>query len=476
MKWLEMGMALIMLVTISGYVTGVLMKGKRMFIVTGIGVLTVGLHVLLEGYRVQMILFYLLFAVIWLCFILSGLFRRTVKMHGRSKLWKRLAVLSLGTLTLAAALVIPLYVLPPIVLPNPTGSHDIGTINYHWIDDSRSEPWTAEEDDKREIVVRVWYPAKSIDPMKPAPYAHSVEEMKSLSDGQPLYVKAIVDSMINITTHSYLQVPISSDKAGYPVLLLSPGFGASNFMYTSMTENLASHGYIVVAIEHPYYTEIPTLFPDGRITKEKAVIADDSSVWDSMEEHMQLWVDDVKFVLDRLYDLNEKDSQHILTGKMDLQRLGMLGHSFGGAAAAQVMHQDSRLSSGVNMDGFPYGAVIEDGLPNPFLYIQTTYSDEFANLELLEEEWSDPDKYPGLAVKEEYVKEAAELVQRKEGILKNGGIEWVVPGADHMSFSDITLYSPLFGSRDVSLLGEINEKLVQFFDDYVKDKYVKLVE
>ncbi|MNJ38436.1 hypothetical protein D3C77_332830 [compost metagenome] len=74
------------------------------------------------------------------------------------------------------------------------------------------------------------------------------------------------------------------------------------------------------------------------------------------------------------------------------------------------------------------------------------------------------------------MKEAAELVQRKEGVLKNGGIEWVVPGADHMSFSDITLYSPLFGSRDVSLLGEINEKLVQFFDDYVKDKYVKLVE
>lgn len=460
MKWLEIGMALIVMVAIFGYVSGFLVKGKRMFTVIRLSVLIFGLHVLLEGLRVQMVLFYLLLAVICLCFILRVLFRRTVEVQGKPKRWKRITALSLGTLALAAALVIPLYALPPIVLPNPTGSHDIGTINYYWIDDSRRKTWTAAEDDKREIVVRVWYPATSMDHMKRAPYAHPVEQMKSLGKGQPLYVKAIIDSIKNVTTHSYLQAPISSAKAEYPVLLLSPGFGASNFMYTSMTENLASHGYIVVAIEHSYYTEIPTLFPDGRITKEKVILTEDPSIWDSMEEHMQQWVDDVKFVLDRLYDLNGEDPHHILTGKMNLQRLGMLGHSFGGAAAAQVMHQDSRVRSGVNMDGFPYGAVIEGGLPNPFLYIQTTDSDDFAN----------PSKYSGLDVKEEYMKEKAELVQRKNGILKNGGLEWVVPGADHMSFSDITLYSPVFGNRDLSLLEEVNEKLVQFFDDHVKNK------
>lgn len=476
MKWFEMGMALIVLVTIFGYISGVLVKGKRMLIVMGPGVVIFGLHVLLEGYRVQMILFYFLFAVIYLCFILWALFRKTIEMHGRPKIWKRITAGSLGTVVLAGAFLIPLYVLPLVVLPNPTGAYGVGVTNYQWVDDRRLETLTSTENDQREVMARVWYPAKINGRAQPAPYAHSVKQLKSLSEGQPLYVKAIIDCIKNVTTHSYLQLPVSSAKAEYPVLILSPGFGASNFMYTSMTENLASHGYIVIAIEHPYYTEIPTLFPDGRVTKEKVVTNEHSSVWDSMEEHMQLWVEDVKFVLDRLYDLNKKDPQHILTGMMDLHRLGMLGHSFGGAAAAQVMHQDSRVLAGVNMDGFPYGARINDGLSYPFLYIQTTYSDDFAKMKLSETDWPDPSPYSGLDAKEEYIKDAAELVQRKEGILKNGGTEWVLPGADHMSFSDVTLYSPLLGKRDLTLLAKVNEQLVQFFDEHVKDKYVKLVE
>ncbi|GIP56918.1 MULTISPECIES: alpha/beta hydrolase family protein [Paenibacillus] len=476
MKWLEIGMALVVMLIIFGYVSGVLVKGKRMFAVVGTGILILGGHMLLEGYRMQMILFYALFAVILSAFIFGVLFRKTIEMNERPKLWKRITALSMGIVTVAAALAVPLYAFPLIVLPSPTGPHHVGTVNYHWIDDSRAEVRTAAEGDNREVMVRVWYPAKLVDNMRPAPYAHPARQLKLLGKGQPLYVNAIIDSFKNVKTHSYLHLPVSSAQSGYPVLLFSPGFGASNFMYTSMTENLASHGYIVVAVEHPYYTEIPTLFPDGRVTKEKVVIAEESLVWDNMDEHMQLWVDDIKFVLHRLHDLNEKDPHNILAGRLDLHRIGMLGHSFGGAAAAQVMHQDSRVLSGVNMDGFPFGAKIDDGLPNPFLYIQTSYSDDFANLELSDEDWSGSSEYSGLDLKIEYAREAAELLQRKEGILKNGGMEWVVPEADHMSFSDIVLYSPLFGNRDLSLLEKVNEKLLRFFDDYVKAEHVHSAE
>jgi predicted dienelactone hydrolase len=467
-KWFEIGLVLITLGILLGYASGILMIGKRMLTAISMGALIFGLHLVHEGYRMQMMLVYLLFTVSLLSFAVWAFLKRKVVMDRKPRSWKRITIGSLGTVVLATGIFIPLYMLPMIALPKPTGPHVIGTTNYHWIDESRSEMFTAAVDDYREVVVRVWYPAEPTENMKYAPYAYNDEQMEQLDNGQPLYKKVILDSIKNAKSHSYHQLPVSSDQSRYPVLLLSPGFGASNFMYTSITEELASHGYIVVAIEHPYYTDIPTLLPEGRFTEGQVDLNADPFDWDNMGEHMQLWVEDVRFVLDRLYKLNGTDRQNIITGKMDLNRIGMLGHSFGGAAVAQVMHHDSRVLAGVNMDGFPYGAIIEAGLSNPFLYIQTTDSDAFGKQELSEEIWSDPNEYPGLDSKEEYLEAAAEFTRRKNGMLKYGGTEWVVPGAGHISFSDYVLYSPLIGVRDLTLLGKINEKLVQYFDKYVK--------
>ncbi|OMF24809.1 hypothetical protein BK133_22190 [Paenibacillus sp. FSL H8-0548] len=468
MSWLEISLALITAVIILGYMSGVLMIGRRIFTALGVGTLMLGLQLVRDGYRIQMLLFYLLFAVSLLSFTAWALWRRTVKLEKKPRLWKRITVGGIGTVILAIAFLIPLYVLPIITLPMPTGTHIIGTSSYNWIDESRLESFTSDEADHRDVLVRVWYPAEPIENMKTASYAYNVEQMEQLYNDQPLYVKVLLDAIKNTKVHSYLQVPVSSVASRYPVLLMSPGFGASNFMYTSFTENLASHGYIVVAIEHPYYTQIPTIYPDGRITAGQVALDADPFMWDNMSEHMQLWAQDVRFVLNQLYVLNESKDQNILSGKMDLNRIGMLGHSFGGAAAAQVMHQDSRVLAGLNMDGFPYGAAIEDGLTNPFLYIQTTDSDAFGKRELSEDVWSDSKKYPGLESEEEYFEAAAEYTRRKNGMLKNGGSEWVVSGADHMSFSDTVLYSPLLGDGDLSLIETINEKLVQFFDVHVK--------
>ncbi|MFD1739730.1 hypothetical protein ACFSCX_25000 [Bacillus salitolerans] len=465
MSWLELGMALNGIGVMLGYVIGVYMYHRRMIIWVSGGVVILGLHLIFEGYRVQMMLIYLLTAFIWLSFIMKAFLskRRNAKPNRRQ--WKRMTVGIVTLVMMGIALSIPLYVMPQHNLPQPTGVFTIGTTNYHWVDENRLDPSTEEKDDNREVSVRLWYPADPIENMVSAPYAYSKKEMKRLSQGTSFYINILLDSMKHFVSHSYVELPVSAAETQFPILVLSPGFGASNFMYTSITEELASNGYIVAAIEHPYYTEIPTLFPDGRKTDGFVSVKGDMSNWDNMNPHIQLWTEDVQFVLDQLDKLNKNDSKGIFDERIDLQRIGMLGHSFGGATAVQVMSQDSRVLAGVNMDGFPYGPEIEEGLPNPFLYIFTKESNNFSRFHFSEKEWK---QYPGLDTKEKYVKMATEFNQRKTGILKNGGEEWVVSGTDHMSFSDVGLYSPLLSHYHPAIQKKINEKLLHFFDKHVK--------
>ena len=49
---------------------------------------------------------------------------------------------------------------------------------------------------------------------------------------------------------------------GWPVVLFSTGYGIERQLYTGLVEDLASHGYVVVAIDHPHDANIVS-FPDG---------------------------------------------------------------------------------------------------------------------------------------------------------------------------------------------------------------------
>ena len=57
------------------------------------------------------------------------------------------------------------------------------------------------------------------------------------------------------------------------------------------------------------------------------------------------------------------------TGRLDLTRVGVFGHSFGGAQAAQFCSQDSRCKAGIDVDGRPLGSVVQEGLHQPFMFL-----------------------------------------------------------------------------------------------------------
>jgi predicted dienelactone hydrolase len=87
------------------------------------------------------------------------------------------------------------------------------------------------------------------------------------------------------------------------------------------------------------------------------------------------WTGDIAFVLDRLARLNASDSSGTFTGRLDMTRVGVFGHSLGGAVALQFCHEDSRCKAGIDIDGAPHGSVIQVGLRQPFMFLLSDHGD-----------------------------------------------------------------------------------------------------
>jgi dienelactone hydrolase len=77
----------------------------------------------------------------------------------------------------------------------------------------------------------------------------------------------------------------------------------------------------------------------------------------------------MSFALDRLAELNTSDPSGRFIGRLDLTRVGAVGHSFGGAQSAQFCHDESRCAAGIDIDGLLFGNVVHEGMPKPFMFL-----------------------------------------------------------------------------------------------------------
>jgi len=82
------------------------------------------------------------------------------------------------------------------------------------------------------------------------------------------------------------------------------------------------------------------------------------------------------FALDQLERLNTSDPLGRFLGRLDMQRVGVFGHSLGGATAQQFCHEDSRCKAGIDVDGAPLGNVIGEGVTQPFLFLLSDHRSE----------------------------------------------------------------------------------------------------
>jgi predicted dienelactone hydrolase len=238
-------------------------------------------------------------------------------------------------------------------LPPPTGSFPIGRITVEWVDRARIEPLSDDRAGRR-LIVDIWYPAEpSGGPL--ASYldvaaferAIGAAGLRRQLEGAYDVVKAG-----RVETHAVAGAPFARQVTRAPVLIFSPGGGLVREIYAAQLENLASHGFVVAAVTHPY-DGVVAVYPDGHW------IAYDAKRWPQIPSFLGEWnlnqLDwhsrDIRFVLDELERADRTATRLPFAGHLDLKRVGALGHSFGGVAAAKACQTDRRFTACLNQDG-----------------------------------------------------------------------------------------------------------------------------
>lgn len=234
-------------------------------------------------------------------------------------------------------------------LPALPGRAPVGTRVLRLVD--RSRPDRSFRSGHRELMVQLWYPAASggagFAPYLPLRIARTIERTYHLPSG----------IVARIRTHARSGAAVA--RGAHPVLLYSPGSSEMRSDATALVEDLASEGFVVVAIDHTHEGQLVE-FPDGRVVRGTFVDTGPASNLRAL----RVRVADSRFVLDQLPLLDRRGA---FAGRLQLDRVGMLGFSLGGATAAATMLADPRLKAGADLDGSLYGQVAHTGLRRPFL-------------------------------------------------------------------------------------------------------------
>ena len=88
-----------------------------------------------------------------------------------------------------------------------------------------------------------------------------------------------------------------------------------------------------------------------------------------LDTHIETWVSDVQFVLNQITK-NHKIHQSQFYSKLDLDHIGMFGHSLGGSTAIQCCRRDERLRAGCSLDGYLRGPEFAKTFKKPFMFMR----------------------------------------------------------------------------------------------------------
>ena len=350
---------------------------------------------------------------------------------------------------------------PRPYLPEPTGPYPAGTASVWLTDTSRPDPW-APGVNARELMVSLWYPAVPSDGRRAQYMTRAESELQLTSRG----ITGIPpDTLSTVRTNAISDARPAGRQHSLPLVVLSPGFTNSRSTLTALAEELASHGYAVAGIDHTYESHA-TAFPDGRVT---TCLARDAPRRNRMEQVAAGRAADVCFLLDELTGAHPAWPG---AGLIDPSRMGMAGHSAGGAAAIAAMLADSRIRAGIDMDGSTAAAIPDEGLARPFLFLgkQSNYT-------------------PGsggavTTLRDRKLRKGAVITWERDWELLTGWKRWlVVAGAVHASFTDLALLADQTGIIDTGagLSGarslDITRAYVRaFFDQHLRGRPQALLD
>ncbi|MCE7984419.1 MAG: carboxylic ester hydrolase [Caldilinea sp. CFX5] len=398
-----------------------------------LALLIAGAQVLVEGPRWQMVPAYALTIIFFLLWLLGSVIPGGLPVNRLAAL---LGVI-VGVLVLGIAVALPMLA-PVFHFPTPTGPYAIGTLTHHWVDRSRAEDFGLIQV-HRELMVQIWYPAQNAPAAPRAPYVEQPAGLVTLARLARL-PGFIFNHFRYVTTNAIPSAPVADDEPRYPVLIFMSGRGGYRQSNTAQIEELVSHGYVVAAIDQPYASS-GVVFPDGRLVTMDPRMFDPARpghppFFDRVAVFPYL-AQDVSFTLDQLAALNQADPNGILTGRLDLQRVGVFGVSLGGIATGEACRLEPRVRACLVLDAAMPVDVVQSGLQQPVMWL----SREAQWMQL--EGWKQAD-----------IDETQTSMRTVYESLLGDGYLVLVPGMFHVNFSDAPYFSPV-GSQ-VSFTGPID--------------------
>jgi fermentation-respiration switch protein FrsA (DUF1100 family) len=360
--------------------------------------------------------------------------------------------------------------MPIVRLEEPSGMYAVGKTNLKLQDQNRPERHSEDPSDCRKLFVEIWYPTQLRPKGSPA------SMWSGLYSGKADIISFLTNYLHSVKTHSYNNLK-PADKS-YPLVLFNHGLQMFSSQNTLLMEHLASHGYIVASIAHPYESIRVDLMEDGVVipdfmtswtkfkegmswiretsapileTKEKlqsitdpearsAILLETILKAEELNKTVYDWSKDNRFVLNFLLK-NPKPLVKI--PDIDRNRIGVMGMSIGGAVAGELCKVDPRFKAGINIDGLPYGTAQRDSLKVPFMIFN---SDDGAGMNDITALHSKQDFY-------EY-----HLVGSRHADLTDMAILWPV----------LKIYGQ-FGKHKGKLVMEIlNASILDFWDHHLK--------
>ncbi len=243
----------------------------------------------------------------------------------------------------------------PILTPflPPTGPCAVGTFSRMLTDPTRTNRFRVATNSS--FMASFWYPAQADATLPLAPYCdRQLAERYAYWPGYTNRVPAFV-------IHARANLPLAASPDPYPIIIYAHGLGdregrGARTENTALAQELASHGYVVIAMDHndTYATVLPT---------DRLILGGNAWSFNFPNDRLK----DVSFLLDQLQQWNAGDP--VFQGRLDLQRIGIVGWSFGGGTALGACHQEERLKAAVFLDGYlvSFSSIVSKGLTKPFL-------------------------------------------------------------------------------------------------------------
>lgn len=331
--------------------------------------------------------------------------------------------------TFGMIILISLCTLPAILFPQykpiaPTGSYQVGTVDYTYIDTHSIETYT-DTGEYRKVNVEFTYPLNT--------------------------------------------------NGRYPLIVFSPGTFGTKTSNTTLYNELASHGYIVCSIDHPYHalfttgTKGRTVFIDGDYFKDFAAEDAKNNKQQSLEFYrkwMAVRTGDISLVINSILTAANNQNSGTIYQRIDTTKLGVMGHSLGGSAALGIGRIRNDIDAVIALEA-PFMCDIEGVENNTFIFNQAPYPVPVLNV-YSDSSWGHLADWPQYA---ENYRLLSDLNPNTNNIY--------IDGSRHLGLTDLSLLSPFFtrvlnGQSQtidaVTCLQTLNKICLQFFDSTLKNE------